>query len=183
MDNLEKTNARKSTKISFRTDDTTLAKLKAVCRIENKTISSLIEDVLPEHVLLQENPLSLHGEKRQSPRKQCSISAVLFSKNNGSTVYRNGTIVDISQSSMQIILRNTPDGTIFENGFQILFSLPNHEHPLLVSCNFIRATHLHDESMIVARFECTESLENNMLQQFLLTNTITTENTSKKKQR
>lgn len=183
MDNLEKPNARKSTKISFRTDDTTLAKLKAVCRIENKTISSLIEDVLTEHVLLQENPLSLHGEKRQSPRKQCSISAVLFSKSNGSTVYRNGTIVDISQSSMQIILRNTPDGTILENGFQILFSLPNHEHPLLVSCHFIRATHLHDESMIVARFECTETLENSMLQQFLLTNTITTENTSKKKQR
>lgn len=183
MDAPEKTTTRKNTKISFRTDDVTLAKLKAVCRIENKTISSLIEDVLTEYVLCQDNPLTSQGEKRQSPRKQCSIPAVIFSVHHGATLYRNCTIVNISSSSMQIILKHLPQANFHENGFDILFSLPNHEHPMLFSCQFIRASHIHDESMIVAGFDCPEDPEKTILQQYLLTNHMGTDASSKNKHR
>ena len=183
MDALEKTTARKNTKISFRTDDVTLTKLKTVCRIENKTISSLIEDVLTEYVLCQENPLTSQGEKRQSPRKQCSIPAVIFSVQQGTTHYRNCTIVNISSSSMQIILKRLPQTDIPEHSFDILFSLPNHEHPMLFSCEFIRASHIHDESMIVAGFVCPDEPEKSILEQYLLTSQLGTDALPKSKHR
>ena len=183
MDALEKTTARKSTKISFRTDDVTLTKLKTVCRIENKTISSLIEDVLTEYVLCQENPLTSQGEKRQSPRKQCSIPAVIFSVRGGSTLYRNCTILNISSSSMQIKLKHSPQTDFPESEFDILFSLPHHEHPMLFSCRFIRASHFHDESMIVAGFSSPDKPEKNMLQQFLLSNQMVSDAAPKNKHR
>ena len=183
MNMLEKSSARKNTKISFRTDDTTLSKLKAVCRIENKTVSSLIEDVLTEYVLCQEAPLSYEGEKRQCPRKQCSISSVIFSKSNGKALYTNSTIVNLSLSSMQIIVKNAPADLAFEDGFNMLFSLPNQEHPLLIPCEFVRANTLRGESMIVAQFECKNGIERDMLQQFLQSTPLPSENVNRKKQR
>lgn len=54
---------RKNTKISFRTDDETLDQLKAICRIENRTISSLIESILTEYVLIHENNSLAEQEK------------------------------------------------------------------------------------------------------------------------
>jgi hypothetical protein len=180
---LEKTSARKNTKISFRTDDATLAKLKAICRVENKTVSSLIEDVLTEYVLCQEAPLSYEGEKRQSPRKQCSISGVIFSKDRDKVIYSNSTIVNLSLSSMQIIVKNVPPELTFEDGFKILFSLPNQEHPLLIPCQFVRATRLRGESMIVAQFECDSPMEKSMLQHFLQSSPLPSDNTNPKKQR
>jgi hypothetical protein len=183
MNMLEKSSARKNTKISFRTDEITLSKLKAVCRIENKTVSSLIEDVLTEYVLCQEAPLSYNGEKRQCPRKQCSISGVIFSKSNGRALYSNSTIVNLSLSSMQIIVKTAPQDLTFEEGFKILFSLPNQEHPLLIQCDFVRANRLRGESMIVAQFECENDQEKDMLQHFLQSTPLPLENTNKKKQR
>lgn len=183
MDLQEKTTTRKNTKISFRTDEVTLAKLKAVCRVENKTVSSLIEDVLTEHVLCQENPLVPNGEKRQSPRKQCSIPAVIFSKQIDTAHYCNAMIVNLSSSAMQIIIKHAQQSNFYENGFNILFSLPSHDHPILIPCDFIRANHIHSESMIVAKYSCTEVFEKNILMQFLLSNTMTTESSNKKKKR
>jgi hypothetical protein len=183
MDAQEKTTTRKNTKISFRTDDLTLAKLKAVCRVENKTVSSLIEDVLTEHVLCQENPLMPSGEKRQSPRKQCSIPAVILSKQLDTTRYCNATIVNLSSSAMQIILKRAYMSNFYENGFDILFSLPGHDYPILLSCQFIRSSHIHEESMIVSKFTCTEVFEKNMLMQFLLSHSMVIEHTNKKKKR
>ena len=183
MNMFEKSSARKNTKISFRTDDTTLSKLKAVCRIENKTVSSLIEDILTEYVLCQEAPLSYEGEKRHCPRKQCSISGVIFSKSNGNALYTNSTIVNISMSSMQIIVKNSPTGLVFEDGFNVLFSLPNQEHPMLIPCEFVRANRLRGESIIVAHFECKDVMERDMLQQFLQSTPLPSENMNRKKQR
>ena len=183
MEILEKNPARKNTKISFRTDDATLTRLKAVCRSENKTISALIEDVLTEHVLCQENPMPSQDEKRQCPRKQCSVSAVIFSNQNGKTVFSNGIIVNISCSSMQILVKKTPQNFIYENGFEILFSFPSHEYPMLLPCRFVRANHILDESMIVAHFECTSTIEENILRNFITNNSVLNDNSNKKKQR
>jgi len=183
MDMLEKSTPRKNTKISFRTDELTLSKLKAACRTENKTISSLIEDVLTEHILCQETPMTSPDEKRQSQRKQCSISAVIFCKKNGSAFFHNGTIVNMSSSSMQIYLKNSYLEHEFDNGFEILFSLPHYDHPMLLPCRFVRASHLHGETMIVAHFECTNPNENNVVRHFLTHSNLTPDNVSKKKHR
>lgn len=183
MDTLEKSTPRKNTKISFRTDDVTLAKLKAACRIENKTISSLIEDVLTEHVLCQKAPMTSPDEKRHNQRKQCSISAVIFSKKNGSAFFHNGTIVNMSSSSIQVLLKSDYSEHEFNNGFEILFSLPHYDHPMLLPCRFVRASHMHGETMVVAHFECTNAIEDNVVKHFLTTSNLTNDNPSKKKHR
>ena len=183
MDALEKPSPRKNTKISFRTDDLTLSKLKAACRAENKTISALIEDVLTEHVLCQENPMTSPDEKRQCQRKQCSLPAVMFSRQNGAKIFHNSTIVNMSTSSMQILLKTPYEHHDSDNAFEILFSLPNYDHPMLLPCRFVRAGHLHDETMIIAHFECTDSLEEFFVSQFLTSSNLTTEYPNKKKQR
>ena len=85
MNIFEKSEARKNTKISFRTDDDTLSKLKAICRIENKTISSFIENILADYILIHNNPLHAEQEKRQTPRKKCSIPTVILVNNESKT--------------------------------------------------------------------------------------------------
>lgn len=182
MDASEKSSPRKNTKISFRTDDLTLSKLKAVCRIESKTISALIEDVLTEYVLCQENPMISPDEKRLCPRKQCSLSAVMFSRHNGSLFYHNSTIVNMSSTSLQVLLKTPNQHHDFDSAFDILFSLPNHEHPLLLTCRVVRTGHLHEETMIVAKFQCRDSLEDAIVRQFLTNSNLTAEYSNKKKQ-
>ncbi|WP_459826415.1 PilZ domain-containing protein [Desulfomicrobium salsuginis] len=183
MDALEKSAPRKNTKISFRTDELTLAKLKAACRIENKTISSLIEDVLTEHVLRQEAPMTSPDEKRQCQRKQCSISAVIFSTKDESAFFYHGTIVDMSLSSMQILLKNVHAEHAFQSGFEILFSLPHCDYPMLLPCRFVRASYLHGETMLVAHFKSTNPVEENIIKHFLTNCNLTNDSLAKKRHR
>ena len=104
MNILEKNEARKNTKISFRTDDDTLSKLKAICRIENKTTSSLIENILADYILIHNNPLQAEHEKRLTPRKKCSIPTVVFVKKENKVFFK-GTIISISSNSAQLVLK------------------------------------------------------------------------------
>ncbi|NCU33606.1 MAG: tetratricopeptide repeat protein, partial [Candidatus Moranbacteria bacterium] len=100
---------RKNTKISFRTDDETLDQLKSICRIENRTISSLIESVLTEYVLIHENGSQADQEKRLSPRKKCSIPAVILADKNNQKSYFNCLIKSLSANSAQLVLKKIPD--------------------------------------------------------------------------
>jgi len=181
MNSFEKPSTRKNTKISFRTDDLTLAKLKAVCRIENKTISSLIENVLTEHVLCQENPMPQQGEKRLSSRKKCSISAVISTNDDEKNLYYKCTIVNLSTSSMQIILKKLPHDHQLEKYFSILFTLPDHELPLLVECQFVRANYIHDECIIIALFTYKDNSQQEILHKFLTRNDFLHRNIKKNK--
>lgn len=143
---------RKKTKISFRTDESTFAKLKAYCRIENRTISSLIENVLMDHVLRLENPLPLHGDKRQSPRKECSLETIIYPATKDKNNQFNGKIVNISASSIQILLKQHKSDKLFFEEFYTLFSIPNHDNPILSQCKLVRSNFLHEEHIIVAKF-------------------------------
>jgi hypothetical protein len=164
MNHLEIPTTRKNTKISFRTDEETLKKLKAIGRLENKTTSSLIENILTEHMLCQENPTLLQGEKRQSPRKQCSIPAVISEKSDGKSW--KCIIINLSTSSMQVILKNPPLENLIDKNFYILFALPNHDDPFFFSCYFVRANFIHGECVAILNFECTEE-DHEILKKYL----------------
>jgi hypothetical protein len=168
MDIFAKNEARKNTKISFRTDDETLAQLKSICRIENRTISSLIENILAEHVLVHEHPLLIEQEKRQSPRKKCSIPAVLVFETKSSKHYHNSMIVSLSSSSTQLVLKNFPPNLAPGNSFFILFNLPKIEYPILLKCELIRYKCFDNECVIISNFihENKEYFE--VLQNFLI---------------
>jgi hypothetical protein len=170
MNIFAKNETRKNTKISFRTDDETLAQLKSICRIENKTISSLIESILTEHVLVHENPLLIEQEKRQSPRKKCSIPAVAVFKINNSKNYYNSTIVSLSSNSAQIVLRNFSQLSKLGNSFYLLFNLPKNDYPLLLECTLVRSKCIDGECIIVSNFVHDTSKNSELLQKFLTLN-------------
>lgn len=167
MNSIENSIPRKNTKISFRTDEPTLAKLKALCRIENKTISSLIENVLMDHVLRMENPMSLQDDKRQSPRKECSLPAVILLINEEKKYYCNGNIVNLSATSIQLMLKRQQSEQLFNNEFFVLFSVPNYDNPMLVQCSLVRSKLLHEECIIVAKFIKIEQKEIKAINKFL----------------
>lgn len=169
MNSIGKASQRKSTKISFRTDETTLARLKSVCRIENRTISSLIENVLTDHVLRLENPMPLHDEKRQSPRKECSIPAIILFFNHQEKISCNGIIANISLQSIQIHIKKFCKDNSFDNCFLILFKMPNNENLILAHCNIVRTSFLHDECVMIAKFLNMSSDETMSIKKFLTT--------------
>lgn len=167
-----KKEARKNTKISFRTDDETLAHLKSICRIENRTISSLIENILAEHVLLHENPLLAEQEKRLSPRRKCSIPAVaVFRINNGKS-YHNCLIVNISANSAQIVLKDLSADEKLEQDFSILFTLPKNDYPILFSCRLARSQCIDHECIVIANFIFDNDKNFELLQNYLSANDV-----------
>jgi hypothetical protein len=168
MDIFAKNEARKNTKISFRTDDETLAQLKSICRIENRTISSLIENILTEHVLVHEHPLLIEQEKRQSPRKKCSIPGVLVFESIASKHYHNCMIVSLSSSSAQLVLKNFSTDIAFEKNIFILFDLPKIEYPILLKCELIRHKCLDNECVIISNFIHDNKENSEILRNFLI---------------
>jgi hypothetical protein len=162
-----KNDARKNTKISFRTDDETLAKLKSICRIENRTISSLIENILTDHVLVNEHPLLIEHEKRQSPRKKCSIPVVLLFETTDAKYYHNGMIVSMSSNFAQIVIKNLSKDHAHENKFKILFNIPKSDHPILIDCALERYKCSENECVIISKFTHINKYESELLQIFI----------------
>lgn len=164
MNHPEIPTTRKNTKISFRTDEETLKKLKAICRLEGKTTSSLIENILMEHMLGQESPALLQGEKRHSPRKQCSIPAVISKKSDGKSW--KCIIINLSTSSMQIILKNPPIENLIDSNLHVIFALPNNDDPFFFSGCFVRINYILGECVGILNFECTEE-DHEILKKYL----------------
>jgi hypothetical protein len=166
MEQLDTPLGRKNTKISFRTDESTFAKLKAICRIENRTVSSLIESLLTEHVL-NHDPLPVVDEKRQSPRKKCCIPVVISTSTENSWIYANGVIVNFSMNAIQIILSETLDESTLDNEFHALFTLPTQALPLLMPCRVNRVDYLRGEYVIVANLCRASEKETQSIEAFL----------------
>lgn len=180
MNIFDKSGTRKNTKISFRTGDETLTQLKSICRIENRTISSLIENILTEYVLIHENNSLAEQEKRISPRKKCSIPAVIMENKESKKSYNNCLIKSLSFNSAQLVLKKISDDYKIAKDFFILFNLPKSDHPLLLPCQLIRSKCLEDECMIVAKINCDSQLDSEILQNYLFKNEFIDNNEKKK---
>jgi hypothetical protein len=180
MNIFEKKGTRKNTKISFRTDDETLAQLKSLCRIENRTISSLIENILTEHVLIHENNSPAEQEKRLSPRKKCSIPAVIFTDKNEKRIYYNCLIKSLSTNSAQLMIKNIFPEEKFQKEFYILFNLPKCKLPLLLPCQLIRSNCLEKECLLISKFVFNNSTDSKLLLKYLQKNDFLETNDKKK---
>lgn len=167
MEQLDHPIARKNTKISFRTDEATFSKLKAICKLKNTTVSSLIEGLLAEHVLGCEASLPIPDEKRQSPRKKCSIPVVISTHAENGRIYDNGVIVNLSANAMQIILSEALDETMLGNEFHALFTLPTRALPLLLPCRITRTDYRHGEYTAIATLGHTGEDEAKSIETFL----------------
>lgn len=168
MDDTTKNENRKNTKISFRTDEDTLSKLRIICRSENKTISSLIEEILIDHVRRYINPIPLSKEKRRSYRRKCAIPVVISSQTEDQRIYYNGTIVNISLSTLQILTEHIEDNLI-EKEIHALFTIPTRATPMLVPCRITKLDYAHGECIIIANFLFNDDSEKNAIDAFINT--------------
>lgn len=150
MKHISKDTAKKETKISFRTTDAIFSQLKAISRIENISISFLVENILTNHLIRNEN-LAIAEEKRQAPRKKCSIPVVLSAGRDAKNHYR-GMIIGLSPLSMQVVLEEKPDESLLWEGFFSLFSLWDDSFPVLLNCRMLRMEHIHEECIVIAQF-------------------------------
>jgi predicted lipase len=166
MDIFEKNEARKNTKISFRTDEDTLSKLKAICRIENRTISSLMENILADYILIHKNPLQGEHEKRLTPRKKCSLPTVVF-VNKENQIYLKGTIISLSSNSAQIVLKKQYFEDKLNKKLSILFNLPNNEYPFLIESTLLSYKCLDNECIVVLNFLINNELDKLKIHEFL----------------
>lgn len=142
--------SRKDAKISFRTSDSVYSRLKAIARFENTSISSLVENVLINHVV-GEKALESGNEKRQAPRKRCSIPTVLFAVRNGVRIYQYGVIASFSLFSMQVVLREKPDELFFESNFFSLFNFSDEVFPITLQCQILRMECIHGEYVLIMK--------------------------------
>jgi hypothetical protein len=172
MEKIQDPSRRKNTKISFRTDEKTLTKLKAICRMENVTISSLIENVLTEHVLREDENVGLLNEKRQTQRKSCTFPTVLTPMADEDKIYYNGTVVSISPNSLQIVLHSPPEEKMLQKKFMALFSLPTGPYPILVQCTIIRMEYVHDQCLLAAKYTHASTTEKIIIDNFLNPNKV-----------
>lgn len=172
MNIFEKNEARKNTKISFRTDDDTLSRLKAICRIENRTISSLIENILADYILIHNNPLHTEQEKRSTPRKKCSIPTVILVQKEKKTFYK-GLIISLSSNSAQIVLKKQILEDKLKKSFYILFNLPNNDYPFLFESSLLRYKCVDHECIVIINFTIENENDKLKLQEFLHKNEFT----------
>lgn len=127
----------------------------------------MIESLLTEHVLSYDPPLSVTEEKRQVPRKKCSIPVVLSTVADGGRVYANGIIVSFSSEAMQILLSEPFDDIDSVNDVHALFTLPTQTLPLLVPCRITRGDYRHGEFVVIAALGCISDSETQSIAAFL----------------
>jgi hypothetical protein len=140
----------------------------------------LIESILTEYVLIHENNSLAEQEKRLSPRKKCSIPAVIMESKDNKKTYNNCLIKSLSFNSTQIVLKKTSDDYKIAKDFLILFNLPKSDHPLLLPCQLIRTKCFEDECMIIAKINCDTQLDSEILQNYLFKNDFIDSNDKKK---
>lgn len=150
MKHISKDTAKKETKISFRTTDAIFSQLKAISRIENISISFLVENILTSHLIRNET-LAIEEEKRQAPRKKCSIPVVLAAGQDVKSHYR-GMIIGLSPLSMQVVLEEKPEESLLWEGFLSLFSLSDASFPVLLNCRMLRMEYIHEECIVIVQF-------------------------------
>lgn len=143
--------ARKDAKISFRTKDPVFSRLKAIARFENTSISSLVENVLINHVV-GERTLETGNEKRQVPRRKCSIPTFLFTTRDGLKNSYYGVIVNFSLLSMQIVLKEKPDKLFIKNTFFSLLKFSDEFFPVTLHCQALRMECIHGEYVLITKF-------------------------------
>lgn len=150
MKSMSEHSSRKDAKISFRTSDAVYSRLKAIARFKNASISSLVENILINNIV-DEKTLESGNEKRQTPRKKCSIPTVLFALRDGVKTYQHGLIVSFSLFSMQVVLQEKPDKFFLESDFFSLFNFSDEVFPIILQCRTLRMECIHGEYVLIMK--------------------------------
>ena len=118
--------------ICFRTREDTRKVLEKVSKMDGRSLSSVIENILYDYVE-RRGQKEVTVEKRRYPRKKVSAPALVTGLDG---VVHAGTVNDISLGGLHISVPNEFQQTLREDStISVVFALPRSEEPLTMQCS------------------------------------------------
>ncbi len=128
---------KKDVTICFRTSEDLRTSLEKIAEGERRSLSSIIETVLYNHLKDKHVLKGLKSERRGYPRKEVSLPAFVYKHDSKESPLQTGIIIDLSLSGLRI---SVPDDYSVEHDgeFDTLFTIPNEKTPIKMKCTIKR---------------------------------------------
>jgi c-di-GMP-binding flagellar brake protein YcgR len=163
---------RKHSTICFRTSNEIRKALESISVSERKSLSSIIETILFQHLKDRKTLQAVGSERRRYTRKKVSLPALIREASTEYREYQAGTIIDISLGGLKIAV---PKGTTIEittdeqtKAIEVAFALPDATHLLRMKCQPRRANDAITDFQIGASIEDADFNSYKVLQQYLM---------------
>ena len=159
---------RKDSLICFRLSKNLHESLIMVAQEERRSLSSAIEIILTNHLKERKALKGIKKEKRQYPRKAVSVPTFINHISSGGEKILAGSITDISLKGVRISIPQDISGESFTEldkcKFEIIFTLPNGNRPIHLTCESCRVVDSKEliqigASFVDGDFNCYKALQ------------------------
>ena len=142
--------------ICFRTTENLRKALERISMQERRSVSSMIENILYDHLRRQRGEGQTTEEKRRYLRKAVGAPALVKGLTPDSSKFTVGTVVDLSLGGLQISVPETCMLEVEEDKenskLTVIFTLPETRKPITVQCMPQHVYHTEGETNIGASF-------------------------------
>ncbi len=163
---------KKDSLVCFRLSKNLRESLARVARQEKRSLSSMIEIILANHLKEKKALKGVKEESRQYPRKAVSVPAFVNQNNTEETKLHTGAITDISLGGVSIsIPRDITYEMSFDpqkTRFEIIFTLPNENRPIRMTCESRRVVDSEEGIHVGASFIDADFQSYKTLQTYLM---------------
>ena len=146
----------KNVTICFRTSDDLRKSLEKISVQDRRSLSSLIENILVEHLEDEKALKQIKEERRRFPRKAVGAPALISGVVPNGENLSAGVVSNLSISGLQIVVPDMLPFELKENGenarISIVFTLPQTRKPLSVECIAQYTNSMNGETNIGASF-------------------------------
>jgi hypothetical protein len=133
---------KKDSLICFRVSREVHETLAKIAQEEKRSLSSIIDIALNSYIKDRKLLKGIKSERRQYPRKGILAPALIKQYGSGETKLETGSITDISLSGIRILIPKDAKCDLSTDPqaakFEIIFTLPNENRPIYVTCESCR---------------------------------------------
>ena len=144
----------KENTICFRTSRHLYESLVKAAKKDRRSLSSMIETVLKNHLKEREAFRDAAGEKRRHPRKALGVPAVIQQSVQG--LLAVGAVEDISLGGVRVFISKDFNQHVLVDShgtkFDLVFNVPPENKPVKISCESTRVAEVVDGIHIGAFF-------------------------------
>ena len=145
---------KKDSLICFRSSKDLHESLAQIAKEEKRSVSSMIEMVLTNHLKEKKSSPADKKDKRKYPRKSISVPTIINQAGNGQVGM--GSISEISLCGAGILIpkdfQNNIQIDTQGSRFEIIFNLPSENKPIRLSCESKRVSDSEDCIHVGATF-------------------------------
>ena len=161
---------KKDSLICFRASKDLHESLAQVAKEDQRSLSTTIEMALTNYLKERKAFKGVEKERRQYPRKNISVPAVINQQERGKMGI--GAITDISLGGVKALIPKDFKHQILIDSqgsrFEIVFNLPTENRPIRVSCESSRVVDAEDSIHIGASFVDADFKSYKALQTYLM---------------